>query len=118
MWVNYESLIIKLLTRVVELGIFYLCFLSVLSSIFVLQMWISIQYVSKLDKPFFLYEGLAPTSVRRSFSLYRQLPEFYSPGIFLFLHVLKHCTIFYFLIFIFAKNIFVIYDIFRIKFKA
>ncbi|XP_020297868.1 sodium/potassium-transporting ATPase subunit beta-1-like [Pseudomyrmex gracilis] len=65
----------------VELGIFYLCFLSVLSSIFVLQMWISIQYVSKLDKPFFLYEGLVSTSVRRGFPFYRQFPDFYSPGI-------------------------------------
>nr|XP_012235554.1 PREDICTED: sodium/potassium-transporting ATPase subunit beta-1-like isoform X2 [Linepithema humile] len=43
-------------------------------------MWISIEYASKLDKPFFLYEGLAPRSYFSSyFPTFRQ--EFGSPGI-------------------------------------
>ncbi|XP_025154637.1 sodium/potassium-transporting ATPase subunit beta-1 isoform X2 [Harpegnathos saltator] len=63
------------------LGVFYLCFFSVLGSIFALQMWVSIDYISKLDKPFFLYSGLASRSYfGNNFPLFRQL-DFGSPGI-------------------------------------
>ncbi|KAM0727193.1 Sodium/potassium-transporting ATPase subunit beta-1 [Formica fusca] len=63
------------------LGFFYLCFFSILGSLFALQMWISIDYASKLDKPFFLYAGLMPRSYFGSnFPLFRQL-DFGSPGI-------------------------------------
>ncbi|XP_029172766.1 sodium/potassium-transporting ATPase subunit beta-1-like [Nylanderia fulva] len=62
------------------LGCFYVCFLSILISLFVLQMWISIDYASKLDKPYFLYAGLVPRSYFSSLPLFRQL-DFGSPGI-------------------------------------
>ncbi|KMQ90495.1 sodium potassium-transporting atpase subunit beta-1 [Lasius niger] len=63
------------------LGFFYVCFLSILGSLFALQMWISIDYASKLDRPFFLYAGLMSRSYfGSSFPLFRQL-EFGSPGI-------------------------------------
>ncbi|XP_028051056.1 sodium/potassium-transporting ATPase subunit beta-1 isoform X1 [Monomorium pharaonis] len=63
------------------LGLFYFCFFTVLGSLFVLQMWISIDYASKLERPFFLYSGLTPRSYFGSnFPLFRQL-NFDSPGI-------------------------------------
>ncbi|XP_011701759.1 PREDICTED: sodium/potassium-transporting ATPase subunit beta-3-like isoform X4 [Wasmannia auropunctata] len=63
------------------LGLFYLCFFFVLGSLFALQMWISIDYASKLEKPFFLYSGLMPRSYfADNFPLFRQL-DFGSPGI-------------------------------------
>ncbi|XP_032663188.1 sodium/potassium-transporting ATPase subunit beta-1-like [Odontomachus brunneus] len=63
------------------LGVFYLGFFSVLGSIFALQMWISIDYASKLDKPFFLYSGVVSRSYfGNNFSLFRHL-DFESPGI-------------------------------------
>ncbi|KAG5317922.1 AT1B2 ATPase, partial [Acromyrmex heyeri] len=62
------------------LGFFYLCFFTVLGSLFALQMWISINYASKLEKPFFLYSGLMPKSYFDSnFPLFRQL-HFDNPG--------------------------------------
>ncbi|XP_026827183.1 sodium/potassium-transporting ATPase subunit beta-1-like isoform X2 [Ooceraea biroi] len=65
----------------VLLVFFYTCFFSVLGSLFALQMWISIDYVSKLDRPYFLYSGLIPRSYFRSkIPLFRQL-EISSPGI-------------------------------------
>lgn len=49
-------------------------------------MWISIDYASKLDKPFFLYAGLIPKSYfGNNFPLFRQL-DFGSPGIFLLIN--------------------------------
>ncbi|XP_014488527.1 PREDICTED: sodium/potassium-transporting ATPase subunit beta-1-like isoform X2 [Dinoponera quadriceps] len=64
------------------LGFFYLCFFTVLGAIFALQMWLSINYASKLDKPFFLYNGLAPRSYfGNNFPVFRHLPDFGSPGI-------------------------------------
>ncbi|RLU20858.1 hypothetical protein DMN91_007472 [Ooceraea biroi] len=63
----------------VLLVFFYTCFFSVLGSLFALQMWISIDYVSKLDRPYFLYSGLIPRSYFRSkIPLFRQL-EISSP---------------------------------------
>ncbi|XP_043784138.1 uncharacterized protein LOC122710371 isoform X2 [Apis laboriosa] len=38
-----------------QLGLFYLCFFTILGTIFAVQMKISIDYVSQLDKPFFQY---------------------------------------------------------------
>ncbi|XP_011064278.1 PREDICTED: sodium/potassium-transporting ATPase subunit beta-1-like [Acromyrmex echinatior] len=62
------------------LGFFYLCFFTVLGSLFALQMWISINYASKLEKPFFLYSGLMPKSYFDSnFPFFRQL-HFDNPG--------------------------------------
>ncbi|KYN41440.1 Sodium/potassium-transporting ATPase subunit beta-1, partial [Trachymyrmex septentrionalis] len=63
------------------LGFFYLCFFTVLGSLFALQLWISINYASKLEKPFFLYSGLIPRSYfDDNFPLFRQMP-FDNPGI-------------------------------------
>ncbi|XP_076233324.1 sodium/potassium-transporting ATPase subunit beta-1-like [Calliopsis andreniformis] len=63
-----------------QLGIFYLCFFSVLGSIFAIQMKISIDYVSQLDKPFFQYTGVSPKTLLRSFPMF-QAWRFGSPGI-------------------------------------
>lgn len=72
------------------LGFFYLCFFSVLSSLFVLQMWISIDYASKLDKPFFLYAGLISRSYfDNNFPLFRQL-DFGSPGTLSLINFMWH----------------------------
>ncbi|KAL0131407.1 hypothetical protein PUN28_002738 [Cardiocondyla obscurior] len=64
------------------LGLFYLCFFTVLGSLFTLQMWISIEYALKLEKPYFFNNGL---TTRFYFdvnpSLFRRL-HFNSPGIF------------------------------------
>ncbi|XP_071635761.1 sodium/potassium-transporting ATPase subunit beta-1-like [Temnothorax longispinosus] len=63
------------------LGLFYLCFFTVLGSLFALQMWISIEYASKLERPFFLYSGLSPRSYFGvTFPLFRHV-DFGSPGI-------------------------------------
>ncbi|KAL6264057.1 hypothetical protein P5V15_004136 [Pogonomyrmex californicus] len=63
------------------LGLFYSCFFIVLGSIFAFQMWVSIEYASKLGRPFFLYNGLIPrTYFGVNFSLFRQL-DLGSPGI-------------------------------------
>ncbi|CAD1473837.1 unnamed protein product, partial [Heterotrigona itama] len=45
-----------------QLGMFYLCFFFILGSIFAIQMKISIDYVSKLDRPFFQYSGFSSNS--------------------------------------------------------
>ncbi|KAK1133550.1 hypothetical protein K0M31_011354 [Melipona bicolor] len=45
-----------------QLGMFYLCFFFILGSIFAIQMKISIDYVSKLDRPFFQHPGLSSNS--------------------------------------------------------
>lgn len=45
-----------------QLGLFYLCFFTVLGTIFAIQMKVSIDYVSQLDKPFFQYSKSGRTS--------------------------------------------------------
>ncbi|KAK9303753.1 hypothetical protein QLX08_004633 [Tetragonisca angustula] len=45
-----------------QLGMFYLCFFFILGSIFAIQMKISIDYVSKLDRPYFQHPGLSSNS--------------------------------------------------------
>ncbi|CAL7947189.1 unnamed protein product [Xylocopa violacea] len=60
-----------------QLGIFYLCFFAILGTIFAVQMKISIDYVSKLNKPFFLYPGLSSKSFITRFAR----SNFGSPGI-------------------------------------
>ncbi|KOX71436.1 Sodium/potassium-transporting ATPase subunit beta [Melipona quadrifasciata] len=45
-----------------QLGMFYLCFFFILGSIFAIQMKISIDYVSKLDRPFFQHPGSSSNS--------------------------------------------------------
>ncbi|XP_017795216.1 PREDICTED: sodium/potassium-transporting ATPase subunit beta-like [Habropoda laboriosa] len=63
-----------------QLGIFYLCFFAVLGSIFAIQMKISIDYVSQLEKPFFQYAGVSSNSLfGKNLRLARS--TFDSPGI-------------------------------------
>ncbi|XP_076160341.1 sodium/potassium-transporting ATPase subunit beta-1-like [Ptiloglossa arizonensis] len=65
-----------------QLGIFYLCFYTILGSIFALQMKISIDYVSHLDKPLFQYSGIPTRSLlARNLALFRSPKHFGSPGI-------------------------------------
>ncbi|XP_043258550.1 sodium/potassium-transporting ATPase subunit beta-like [Colletes gigas] len=65
-----------------QLGIFYLCFYAVLGTIFAVQLKISIDYVSRLDKPFFQYVGLSSKShPGRNLLLSRSARHFGSPGI-------------------------------------
>ncbi|XP_076674471.1 sodium/potassium-transporting ATPase subunit beta-1-like isoform X2 [Andrena cerasifolii] len=63
-----------------QLGIFYLCFYTVLASIFAVQMKISVDYVSQLDKPFFDYTTTG-SLVGQSISIFRSPWKFSSPGI-------------------------------------
>ncbi|XP_076302143.1 sodium/potassium-transporting ATPase subunit beta-1-like [Lasioglossum baleicum] len=61
-----------------QLGVFYLCFYTVLGFIFGLQMKISLDYISEMDKPFFQYPGLS-SAFRNTMRLPRS--AFASPGI-------------------------------------
>ncbi|XP_017878696.1 sodium/potassium-transporting ATPase subunit beta-like [Ceratina calcarata] len=61
-----------------QLGLFYLCFFAVLGSIFAAQMKISIDYASRLDRPFFQYPGVQ-NSLRTNLRVVRR--TFGSPGI-------------------------------------
>ncbi|KZC04574.1 Sodium/potassium-transporting ATPase subunit beta-1 [Dufourea novaeangliae] len=63
-----------------QLGLFYLCFFSVLGAIFALQMKISVDFVSKLDKPFFQYTDPATRSILMP-KYFNSLRKFGSPGI-------------------------------------
>ncbi|XP_054007415.1 sodium/potassium-transporting ATPase subunit beta-1-like [Hylaeus anthracinus] len=65
-----------------QLGIFYACFYTVLATIFAVQMKISIDYVSRLDKPFFQYTGLSSKSFGgQNYALFRFSRHVDSPGI-------------------------------------
>ncbi|XP_076656467.1 sodium/potassium-transporting ATPase subunit beta-1-like [Halictus rubicundus] len=66
----------------VQLILFYVCFFAVLGTIFVVQMMISVNYASQLDKPYFQYFDASKKTVSRSnFALFRSPSKFGSPGI-------------------------------------
>nr|XP_031834331.1 sodium/potassium-transporting ATPase subunit beta-1-like [Nomia melanderi] len=64
-----------------QLLLFYLCFFTVLGTIFAIQMKISIDYASKLDKPHFQYFVASKQSGLPNFPLFRAPLKFGSPGI-------------------------------------
>ncbi|KAG7208847.1 hypothetical protein KM043_015032 [Ampulex compressa] len=64
-----------------QLGMFYLCFFSVLGTIFTVQLLLSINYVSELDKPFFEYTPVSTRAYFRNFPLFRSPWNFGNPGI-------------------------------------
>lgn len=45
------------------LGLFYLCFFGVLFSLFALQMWITLHYISGLDKPYMQHSSQVARAV-------------------------------------------------------
>ncbi|XP_076280678.1 sodium/potassium-transporting ATPase subunit beta-like [Lasioglossum baleicum] len=66
----------------VQLIIFYICFFSVLGAIFAIQMKISVNFASQLDKPYFQYFDPSNQPITRSnFPLFRSPSKFGSPGI-------------------------------------
>ncbi|XP_076384778.1 sodium/potassium-transporting ATPase subunit beta-1-like [Megalopta genalis] len=66
----------------VQLIVFYICFFIVLGAIFAIQMAISVNYVSQLNKPHFQYFDLSMRSMLGTdFALFRSPSKFGSPGI-------------------------------------